>query len=230
MLDEEVMVRQMAEDEILQCVSELNRRYEANDFNGIKYSERNYKVVVGQIPILVSAPHAVRQLRDGEMKERDGMTGGLAEYLCGKFGVWGVVRTWNADDDPNYGEDEQSEMYRKAMANLVREQGIGWVIDLHGCLNKYGFDMDIGVNGGENLACGLDEMDRIVQCWRELGLDVHVDRRFRAHRMQAVSNYVHCATGVNCLQMELSSRLRTTGVGLRNFCAGFEKTIMLHMS
>lgn len=225
MLDEEIRIRQQAEHGILQRVSELNQKYEANDFNGISDTELNYKIIIGQVPILLSAPHTVRQLRDGEMKERDGMTGGLAEYLCEQFGLWGVIRTWNAADDPNYGRDARSENYRCEVARLVREQGIKWMIDLHGCRNKYGFDLDIGVNDGRNLACTLGEVRELAECWRKSGLDVRVDEQFQAHGDQAVSNYVHRATGANCLQIEASSTIRTTGEGLEKFCVGLAQVL-----
>lgn len=220
-LDEEIRIRQRAEHEILQRVSELNHKYEANDFNGTKDGEPNYKVIPGRIPILLSAPHTVRQLRNGKMKERDGMTGGIAEYLCERFGLWGVIRTWNAADDPNYNTDLRSEDYRRQVVELVREQGINWMFDLHGCLNKYGFDIDVGVNGGKNLACALSEVQELIGCWRDLGLDVRVDAQFQARGDQVVSDYVHRATGVNCLQVEVSSRVRTTDEGLEKFCVGF---------
>ncbi len=149
------------------------------------------------------------------------MTGGIAEYLCARFGAWGVMRTWNANDDPNYSGDEWSEVYRRAVADLVQEQGIEWVFDIHGCRDIYGFEMDVGVNGGENLACTLDEVRELVRYWRELGLDARIDERFLAQGERTVSNATHCATGVNCLQVEVSGRVRTTDEGLGKFCSGF---------
>lgn len=56
------------------------------------------------------------------------------------------------------------------------------------------------------------------------GIAEYLCERFRAHGAQTVSNATHRAVGVNCLQVEVSGRVRTTNEGLEKFCAGF-KTI-----
>lgn len=224
-LDEEKRIRRMAEGEILQRVSDLNQKYEVNDFNGDVVGEQNYQIVPGRIPVVISAPHTVRQWREGKMKERDGMTGGLAEYLCERFGVWGVIRTWNAQDDPNHNNDERSKAYRATVAEVVRAQNAQWMFDLHGCLNKHGFDMSVRINGGGNLNCEREELDEILKDWRDVGLDVRVDEQFFAAKSEAVSNYIHRVTGINCLQLEISTRIRTTEDGLERFCDGFGRIL-----
>lgn len=95
------------------------------------------------------------------------------------------------------------------------------MFDIHGCLDEYGFDMDIGVNGGENVACGWDVVERLAEKWQRQGLDVRVDEKFVARWPRAISNYAHQKTGVNCLQLELSGRTRTTAEGLEKFLDGF---------
>lgn len=139
-MDEEKRVRQRAASARMARVMELNEKYEANDYYGLKGEGANYQVILGDVPVLVSAPHAVRQWREGVIKDRDGMTGGIAEYLCEELKLFGVVRQWEAGDDPNYAEDELSVVYRNQVVRLVEECGIKWVFDIHGCLNKHGFD------------------------------------------------------------------------------------------
>lgn len=126
--DEEKQVRRWAQDTSLVRVSVLNEKYEANDYHGIKGEATNYRVILGKVPILVSAPHAVRQLREGMLKERDGMTGGIVEYLCEELGVFGIVRIWEAGDDPNYAEDERSTgclIFMDAWMNM----GLIWILE-----------------------------------------------------------------------------------------------------
>lgn len=211
---------------ILKKVLALDQKYQANDYNGTPTQECNYQVITGRVPILFSAPHTVKQMRDGEMKERDGITGGITEYLCQFFGAFGVIRTWNDADDPNYAQDKVSERYRQQIIKLVKDNDIKWVFDVHGILGKYGIDIDLGVNEGRNVACDLNMIKKMVSLWPQ-ELVVKIDEPFQALSPWTVSNYVHRMTGANCVQMELSTKVRTTENGLESFLAGMEKLVKL---
>ena len=41
----------------------------------------NYKIISGNIPVMLSAPHAVNHFRNGQKKWADLFTGGIAVYL-----------------------------------------------------------------------------------------------------------------------------------------------------
>lgn len=69
---------------------------------GVDAGSDNFKIIKGDMPILLSAPHAVKQIREGKIKEEDRLTGAIVEYLCIKTGTNGIVRTYNHNDDPNY--------------------------------------------------------------------------------------------------------------------------------
>lgn len=60
-------------------VYQLNKKYEQNDSNGINTGINNYQIILGNVPILFSASHAVKQYRNEAVKAADGMTGGLVE-------------------------------------------------------------------------------------------------------------------------------------------------------
>lgn len=146
--------RREARSRELRRIMELNRRYEANDCHGERKEGENFEIFRGNLPVIVSAPHAVKQWRNGREKNRDALTGGIVEYLVGKFGVYGITRIWEEKDDPNYGEDVWSREYRQRVGEMVNEVGAKIMFDIHGCRNRHGFDIDIGINGGKNLACG----------------------------------------------------------------------------
>ena len=52
----------------------LNKKYSANNYNGINTAGNNFVIIPGKLPILLSAPHAVRQNRDGQVKYADELT------------------------------------------------------------------------------------------------------------------------------------------------------------
>lgn len=213
------------QSEKMQRILFLDRRYELNECYGRLGEGRNFETHEGSVPVLVSAPHAVKQLRNGRMKLQDGMTGGIVEYLAERFKLYRITRIWSANDDPNFADDERSAAYREEVARIIETAGIEWVFDIHGCRDEHGFDMDIGINNGGNLACGREEIEELVDFWRDEGLDVRIDERFRAARLNVVSNYAHRRTGVNCLQVELAGSVRKGNEKMERFLRGFERTL-----
>lgn len=85
----------------LNLIFDLNEKYEANNCNGIVGTGNNYRIIPGKFPILLSAPHAVNQYRSGELKFADRFTGAIVELLCRLTGAYGIIRTFNLQDDPN---------------------------------------------------------------------------------------------------------------------------------
>lgn len=215
------------ESEALRRILVLDQRYEVNDCFGQEGEGCNFEVYEGNVPVLVSAPHAVKQLREGRIKRQDGLTGGIVEYLIEEYGLYGITRLWSVEDDPNFADDERSVAYRDKVAEIVDEVGIKWTFDIHACRDAYGFDMDVGINGGGNLACDREEVERMVDFWREEGLDVRIDAKFKAAWSNTVSNYVHRKTGVNCVQLELAEGVRRGDEKMEKFLRGFEKVLEL---
>lgn len=220
-------VRREAKSRELRRIVELNQRYEVNDYHGEVGEGRNFEVFRGEIPVIASAPHAVKQWRNEKVKNRDALTGGIVEYLAERFEVYGITRIWDAKDDPNFGDDEWSRGYRAKVREMVTEVGAKIVFDVHGCRNRYGFDIDIGINGGRNLACERGVIEKMAEIWRREGLDVRIDERFTAERLNTVSNQVHRMTGVSCLQIELSEDVRKGDEKIRKFLKGFGEVLSL---
>ncbi len=111
-----------------------------------------------RITILLSAPHAVKKVRNEVTKGEDRLTGGIVEYLCEVFQVFGIVRTGNLRDDPSYynGSD-----YKEAILEVIKEYGIVYLFDIHGCTNDHGFDIGIGTFYGKNISHEIKEVEHI---------------------------------------------------------------------
>lgn len=65
-------------------IKELNRVFEHNRYNGS--GKESFEFIDGNIPILISAPHAVNHFRNGAVKYADKLTGGLAKFLHNETG------------------------------------------------------------------------------------------------------------------------------------------------
>ena len=69
------------------------------------------------------------------------MTGAIVEYLCDKFDTFGIIRTCNLGDDPNFSNDLISLSYKEEIIQLIKKYGIIYLFDIHGCADKYDFDI-----------------------------------------------------------------------------------------
>ena len=71
--------------EVEKRIHEIEEKYCANDYTGVVKSLKNYRLKkYGTNPILISAPHSVKQKRDGKVKNHEFYTGAIAEYLGGE--------------------------------------------------------------------------------------------------------------------------------------------------
>lgn len=188
-------------------IIELEEKYSENNYNGIDNGKCNFKIIQGEVPILLSAPHAVKQYRDGKIKAEDRFTGAIVEYLCEKTGVNGIIRVYNDSDDPNYENNGSSLKYKEAILDLIKEKDIVLLIDLHGCKDTHGFDIELGTNYGENINYDEKYLDILRNNFSTLGKIV-VDNKFCAIRNTTVSNFINKKSNIQCVQMEISKRFR----------------------
>ncbi len=211
-------------DSIFNIIKEDNKKYEKNDYNGKMTSTKNYKVIQGKIPILLSAPHGVKQVRNKKIKWEDAMTGGIVEYLCDTINAFGIIRTCNLNDDPNYNNDSLSLQYKNEINNLIEKNNIVYLFDIHGCSNKYGFDIAIGTNDGNNLSCNKEEFNNIKSILAT-DFSVAIDTKFKASKPYTISNYIHNQSNITCIQLEISKKVRESPTSLNKFIKSFEKVI-----
>ncbi len=182
-------------------VFNMNRKYEINNFNGLYNGITNLKIVYGNLPILLSAPHSVKQVRNNEMKKCDGLTGGIVEYLAKLSDTYGITRICNLLDDPNYYSTGISLQYKENCIKLIHDYHINYLFDIHGCKNSYPFDIDIGTTNYN------EELD-ILYCYLSKLGKVEVNKLFKASNNNNVTYFVRKQTNIPCYQIELSSDIR----------------------
>lgn len=211
-------------EEIIKQIMELEEKYRCNNYNGVEEGKCNYKIIKGTIPIILSAPHAVNQNREGKIKGPDILTGAIVQYLAIRTGVSGIIRTYNFNDDPNYENQGQSLKYKEEILNLIKEKNIKILIDVHGCKDNHGFDIDLGTNYGENINQDNSCLEILKAEFSKIG-KVVLDNKFRASRDTTVSNFINKNSKIPCIQMEISSRIRRNSENLISFLEIFEKLL-----
>ena len=95
-------------------IKKLETQFISNNYFGSSNDDYEYKP--GTIPILISAPHTVKQLRKNEYKSADIYTGALAKVLHEATGVHVIYKT-STNGDENYTTKETE--YRKKIKEIV---------------------------------------------------------------------------------------------------------------
>lgn len=214
----------MNSTEKLNYIIELNKKYRANNCNGISSVGDNFEIIHGKLPILLSAPHAVRQSRDAQIKGADTLTGPIVEFLCKRTGSNGIIRTSNMQDDPNSENTGYGLEYKKAILRLVEQKIIICMIDIHGCSDTYNFDIDIGTNNGININGANNFLNTIHKKLAVVGHTV-VDKFFKASKDTNICNYISKKAGISCFQIELSTSLRKNPNKLLQLLDSFDMII-----
>lgn len=120
-------------------IKELNRVFEHNRYNGS--GKESFEFIEGNIPILISAPHAVNHFRNGAVKYADKLTGGLAKFLHNETGCHVIFSSKYSESDPNF--DLESD-YKAKLAKYIFDHNIELVIDLHGSSKDKPYAIELG--------------------------------------------------------------------------------------
>ena len=198
-------------------INRLNKKYEYNNKKGIILVNRsninNFRIYKGTIPILLSAPHAVVQYRNATLKEADEYTGGIVEYLCKRTGAWGIIREWYAKDDPNYNSGPRSGTYRDKVVELIKQNDIYLLLDIHGYSKRNHKDIAskkivVGTGFGSNINSDYNLNENFIDIF---GDELIFDKPFPATLNNNVSRYAHNKTGISAYQCELERSCRISG-------------------
>lgn len=95
-------------------------------------------------PAVISAPHAKRHLRDGEVKLRDTNTAVLAFEAARAAGARSLVVTNPLNEDPNW---DAASRFRRQISAMLTDQP-GFLLDVHGMTDARGPDVILGTAGG----------------------------------------------------------------------------------
>ena len=106
------------------------------------------RIIRGNIPVMLSAPHAVSHFRNGKIKYADTYTGGIALYLQKITGCHLIYATYLPDKDPNFDEQEKNE-YQILLKKYLQEMKatgtpVEVLFDLHGVLPTREFAIELG--------------------------------------------------------------------------------------
>ena len=167
--------------------------------------EEAFLYLPGPLPVLFSAPHAVRHMRQGKAKPSDTFTGTLAVLLNYLSGCSVLVNRRNYGGDPNFDRDCE---YKQFLLKILNECGTEVVLDLHGATEKHGFAIDTGTLRGRSLGDRPEVLLNLEDCLRSYRITSLSRDYFPAIKQHTVTRFVCENTDIPAIQLEISRKYR----------------------
>lgn len=184
---------------------------EEQRFEELKQLNKNHVVLLGEKNILVSAPHAVEQIRNGKIKYAEPETALIALHLNSK-GYPCVIKTRNDNDDANF--DEKSD-YRDNLIKYCKENNIKFVLDLHQLSDKREMDFCLGTGGNKhkNLLENLKIIDIFKYYFEKNNFSIKINDPYDADAPNVVST-VCAKNSIPSVLLEINCKVVSA------FCGG----------
>ncbi|KAB3532831.1 N-formylglutamate amidohydrolase [Alkaliphilus serpentinus] len=175
-----------------------NNHYHGNPYKGI------YQYISGKTPIILSAPHAVKQIRDGRYKKADIFTGTIGIILQELTGCHLIYRSYTGDGDANR---DIVCPYKGYLAEIIKDKNLLYLIDLHGMDKKHPIDIDIGTLNGKSASWSLKKL--VINSFYEFDIHkVKFDHLFDADSKGTVTQTIWQSQAIHCIQMEINGAYR----------------------
>lgn len=175
----------------------------------LKYQNKKipYKVIKGNVNILLSAPHCIEHTRNGKELRAEGETGAIVQLIADEVKCWCILKTYNNQEDANY--DLENNLYKEEIIKIIKENDIQILVDFHGADNSNQFDIEIGTDNGNNL-CGKEEyLNSLIQTFKEKGINnIQVDTKFKASSIHTISKTIAETMQIPCIQLEIVGKYR----------------------
>jgi len=191
-------------------VHPILRDIRAIEFERIRYDSAGddyFEVIEGDIPILFSAPHGARHLRNGTWKGEDEYTSSLAVKLGELTGASVIFVKNKTEEDPNHAPQTR---YKDAIRQLVHEHGIGFLADIHGADIRRGYKVSVGIiDEGDMERCSCPRCKPIINdAFRTFqSPPFHLDA-FTAASPETVTSFARHCCGIEAAQFEINARYR----------------------
>ena len=190
---------------------------EINNLESVS-SPDDYIIKLGNIPILFTASHTMKQIRnDGSIKLNEPYTKAIALYLNKYFNVSCMVKINDTGLDSN--KDNHDE-FKNKLIKFVKNNNIKLVIDLHGASKDRNFDVEFGTLN--NLTADFSTTKELEESFVENGIKnvIHND----PFKGGAITQYLFNLKEVDVIQLEINAKFRDYNNldKLEQFCKSLE--------
>ena len=156
--------------------------------------------------LILSAPHAGSQTRDGRTKVEDSGTGSLIEIVGQAWALSTVTVSGTQPDDPNW--DHAVGPYKRELHSILQREP-HLVLDVHAMRPDNRPDICLGLGNypsAHTLALAL-ELQRLAL---DRGFVVTIDNPFNARRSSTITSYVQ-SLHRDAMQIEINAKWMRPG-------------------
>lgn len=198
----ELPPRAIVEPSLIYQAIEIEQALDAREGQVIEEGAPWFKVVPGSIPVIITAPHATRPLRNGNRRFADGGgTAALALSVASLTGAHVIYTTEEGPSDPNYYDDNA---FKQELARLIREVQPRYVLDIHGSHPYRPYDIDLGTMQGRSLLGDEELQFELISALRNEGIFNISSNRFGASKNQTITKFAS-GLGVPTIQVEVNT-------------------------
>ena len=166
--------------------------------------KENFKIYKGTTNIMLSAPHAFKQEREGSIKKNEYNTGKLCKLMHVFTGCHIIFTYKNLEIDHNYNETE----YKKELSKYIKENNIKYLIDVHGLETNEKYNLIIGTNKYKNLNDDKKLLNNIIKIFKNnLSKKIESDKKYKASE-KTISYYINKNNNIKTMQFEISKKYR----------------------
>ena len=188
-------------------INEQEAEFAMNDYRGNGIDDFKYEI--GNIPILICAPHTVKQVRNGEYKAADVYTGAMIKTLSETTEASIIYKT-STNGDENYTIEDTE--YRNKIREIVEENEIRVIFDLHGMRRDRESDLDVGT-GDINHINLLNQnylLPSINNAFTNENYKINytVNKYFCGGKIYTTSTYASQKLGIPTIQLEINRNFR----------------------
>ncbi|PFG15072.1 N-formylglutamate amidohydrolase [Bacillus sp. es.036] len=186
----------------LKKILEIEDQFSQNSYRGDVRSDQSVKVKQGVIPVMISAPHTTKQIRNGKEKEADVYTGALALILHEITGCHVILNT-KLGEDPNY---ILGGHYKEVLGEHCLNHKVDLVIDVHGAAANRTFGVDLGTSNGKTLS--KQKRDVMIDHFPKANIEATVNKRFTASHPGTITYHSSNALKMEAVQIEINRKYR----------------------
>lgn len=174
---------------------------EINGLENLKFND-DYIIKKGTIPILFTAPHTMKQIReDGSEKLSEPYTKAIALYLNKHFNVNCMIKINDTGLDAN--RDNRDE-FKTELLRFIKDNNIKLVIDLHGSKKTRDFDIEFGTLN--NLSADFSTIKELEEAFTENKIsNIKHNDPFKGG---AITSYIYGLKDVDVIQFEINGKYR----------------------
>jgi hypothetical protein len=199
------------------------------EFGQIHYNtpaDPYFSYIKGTIPILISAPHGAKHFRTKEnrWKGEDAYTASLAIELGKLTGAHVLYVRNKAGEDPN---NDPGTEYKKFLEKAVKENHIGFILDLHGSDSHRPYKVDVGILDNKITECSCPTYREII-AKNFSGFEPHLfNQNFSAHGRDTITYFAKNTLGIEAAQIEINANYRIVESKSSQFKADPKKVLEL---